>query len=179
MEIDTEPVNDRERARQLLPDMPQEVFDIWIADLIKLVGWPFTSIDQPVTIEWARYFWGMSLETVSKLDWHRQSFPFALDAFLPIVQKRLNDKVLINRFGGAEKAKAAKDSMLRWERALAHIEKEGKLPAPVILHGALGNFGVFDGTHRLSAVLYLTMSIPTRFLNMQIPCWVTEIPRVA
>src|SRR3954466_7071169 len=54
----------------LFPNMPKEVFDLWIRPHISAYGWPFTSVEQSLNrTEWKSFFSGGSLKYWAGVKW--------------------------------------------------------------------------------------------------------------
>jgi hypothetical protein len=64
------------RAKTMLPNIPDEVFDLFLSPLItNNIGWPFQSLaDALYGTDWQRIFYPFTLLGISQLVWERHCF---------------------------------------------------------------------------------------------------------
>ncbi len=74
----------------MFPDMPAEVFDAWLAPLIKLDGWPFLSEFSFAGGLWAQYLGGHSIQSIKGLAWKRDKPICSIHSFTPGSHKIIN-----------------------------------------------------------------------------------------
>jgi len=146
------------QAQALFPNMPKEVFDLWLAPLIASDGWPFTSIFSSTfgTI-WYRYFEGHPLKFFHDLLWYRENIPCFFSSFHPssrYVIQLLIDTHLKNIPTIATQVKGGKgrESFLG---SLKFIQRTGRFYTPVVLITYDGLYQLMDGNHRIAALFSL------------------------
>ena len=159
----------------MFPLMPDSVFTIWLAPLIKNNGWPFTSLQQPtINTRWQHLLDGITLKSISLRKWARQEMPCSTDPFhhssiqtiLGICAAHIPgwstnipglsaDQVfhLITRLRGLKNGRAF-DS---FHRSRAYIKVYGNMHTPAILLQERGGLLIVDGNHRLAALFSLQM----------------------
>lgn len=142
------------RAREMLADMPDKVFELWIEPLIKLDGWPFwTAKDLNFSGVWSQYLLRHSVETFNNLVWERKQIPCRLASFNPDSRKII--KWIIHAHvhglltpGTKIKKGRGKDSFLRSRQ---FIQRTARLHTPVVLWKQLNGYQIMDGNHRIAA----------------------------
>lgn len=165
---------DTQVARSLLPDMPDEVFDIYIEPLIQAHGWPFTFLEEvptsPEASRWFQMFDRQSLKTISDLSWERHTTRFSFTAFHPRSQDVITAIIEHHsniRFHAAIANVA--DTRNKFLRARDYIARTGTMPVPVILQQDPLGLGlrILDGNHRLAAMA----SFPNAEAGI-VDCWI-------
>ena len=58
----------------MLPNIPNEIFDIWLSDLIMEYGWPFESTFDTLTGGWVEHLADLTLEILANFTWDKKSF---------------------------------------------------------------------------------------------------------
>ena len=157
----------------MFPDMPAEVFDAWLAPLIKSDGWPFFSEFSFASGLWAQYFDGHSIQSIKRLTWKRDKPICSIHSFSPdsksIVRAIINTHVY-----GAETIYAhiknghGRESFLR---SRDFIQRTGRIYAPMILIKDLFGFQIIDGHHRAAALFSVTNPI------FNFDAWIGASPR--
>ncbi|MCF8083175.1 MAG: hypothetical protein K9M96_08775 [Deltaproteobacteria bacterium] len=162
-----------EKAKKMLPNIPDEVFDIWLSELIKRDGWPFESTtDSLVGTPWIKHLGGLPLEILANFIWNRKLFTFntlPLKQFNRLVIKRMFSES-IDKFGALTNGPFINSK----ERLLFHIDKitrTGRFWAPIILATAGGDLDILDGFHRIVALLILKKE------DIEIDAWVAYHPQ--
>jgi len=141
-----------EVARQLLANMPDEVFNLYIAPLIPSYGWPFQKLESPAEGHWLLAFDHRSLKELSQLSWERLDMPFSLTVFDPSSQDRITAigdqhiRGMSTPFAHIENARE------RFFRARDYIARTGRMPVPVVLMWDWDGLRILDGNHRLAAM---------------------------
>lgn len=164
-------MTDIARARAMLPNMPVEVFDIWIAPLVKTGGWPFLNNRSPASGQWVNNFSGHSLHLISQLRWELHNLPGSLTSFNPILKKRL--ALLAKQYitGIRQFNCAITNGPARFRRALAYVRVHKCVPKPVIAIQGTFHLELLDGNHRLAAMLTAGL-LPRRSIQV----WVGKKP---
>jgi hypothetical protein len=145
-------------ARQLLHNMPDEVFELYMKPLIARYGWPYRSVDSPTGENWFRRFDGHSLKTMSQLSWERREMPFSFDVFHPSSKERLALMVETHMRGRRTPFAQVMNAKARFFRCRDYIARTGQMPAPVILMKDPEGLRILDGNHRLAAMASFTNS---------------------
>ena len=145
-------------AKRVLNKMPNEVFDIYIAPIVRVYGWTFTNKHSPTSFStWSGVFGKQSLETIANLDWKRREISLGGSLFHPRSQKLIG--IL---YGECVKGKAritnVANSQARFDRIRSFVKRTGRLPAPVILMKSYSGLLILDGHHRIAALLSLRLS---------------------
>ena len=161
-------------AKSMFPNMPDEVFNLWLAPLIEPDGWPFTSIYSSTrNTVWFRYFHSFSLQMVSDLLWyksrvlcpperlHQESFNTLI---LLIDGYAMCDSTIITNLKEG-KGKQIFDSLCDF------IKRTGRIPAPVILILHEGKYAIVDGNHRMAAFYNFGFHFKT-----PINAWIGKLP---
>jgi hypothetical protein len=163
-----------EKAKSMFPNMPDEVFNLWLAPLIESDGWPFTSVYSSTrNTVWFQYFHSFPLQMVSDLLWyksrilcppktlHKDSF----DTLILLIDKYVmgNPTIVTNFKKG--KGKYIFDSLC------AFIKRTGGIPTSVILIFHQGKYAIVDGNHRMAALYSLCLHFKT-----PVNAWIGNLP---
>jgi len=165
----------KEQARVLFPKMPDSVYEIWLAPLIEMGGWPFTCLKQSTAnTGWHRLLDGVSLESIAQRVWTREVIPCSFDAFNPtaiqtilgicaahipdwppIIPKLSPDQVcnFLTMLRGLKGGQASAS----FQRSRSYAYAQGKLHTPAVLLQEPGGLKIMDGNHRLAAIFSLPM----------------------
>lgn len=152
-------MTDTQRAKAMLPNMPTEVFDIWIAPLVASAGWPFyTPNDLNIAGSWSQYLRRKTVEQINNLVWRRRQVPCDLRAFQPDTREII--KLVILAYAHGNKAALAKVGRVKngrggesFLRSYRFIERTGRLYTDVVLLEYPNGFQIADGAHRIGFVL--------------------------
>lgn len=161
-----------ERAKLILPNMPDEVFDSFMAPLIiNDIGWPFlTAGDSLAGTDWHRILYPLSLSFFCQLRWKITKFYLnkedlyqdsICDINWTIINKTEDVWALIGR-----DSKPSRDS-LAWHKQF--IMMNGRLCTPVALAYTSSGIKVLDGIHRMAALLDLSLND-----KLPIDAWIGE-----
>jgi len=149
-----------ERAKSMFPNMPDEVFNLWLAPLIiNDIGWPFHAIeDSTADTNWFRILHPYSLSVLSQLKWDLDSFLINKNVFCPLSNADINLIILNKSFDiqafivwDSESSRRT----LAWHKEF--IEITGGLCAPIAAVFTPSGIKVFDGHHRIAALLDLDL----------------------
>jgi hypothetical protein len=166
-------MTDTDRAKAMLPDMPDEVFDLWIRHCVSKSGWPYDSIHDTGDEYWKGYFLGRPLAVIRNLEWEKTSIQFRLSMLERPTQEMLHKMKLLDHDKlppACVGAMVPADSILRYESAKAFIKEEQKIPGFLVLLRTSHGFQIFDGWHRLTAIYALQESLPP----LELPCWIAS-----
>ena len=149
------------RAKGMLPAMPDEVFDEWLAPLIKSDGWPFFTEFSIPTGVWSQYLDGHSIQSIKRLNWKRGQI---IRNFYSFCQESRNiirwiiDQHLHGVATPVARIKNGKGGE-SFFRSREFIERTGRLYAPVILIKETFGYKVMDGNHRVAALFAVRRNI--------------------
>ena len=151
-------MNELQKAKAMLPNMPDEVFDTWLLPIIRgHNSWPYSNILSPHPSQrWHQYFGLLTLCDISNLLWDRISLTFdmgCLDQLSNATINTLIEKHIYNfdTTGGFN----VRDSKKRFFGFVEFIKRTGNIPAPIIGINTDNGLRILDGNHRLSALTYL------------------------
>jgi len=131
-------------ARQLLPNLPADVFDGWLIERIEAAGWP------PRGARWNALLGGYSVQDWSSFTWTAEdvdlhTLPFAEDSIRNIVGLSQAE------FSGIQNAYSSiENSRNRMSRIYSHINETKKLPGRVVLIASDLGWEIIDGCHRIT-----------------------------
>jgi hypothetical protein len=162
-----------EKARSILYNVPDEMFDFWLIPIIEENEFPFTNINDEIgnTI-WFGFFGYLPLETFANLKWHRKrnlvpgNIPFkksSIEIINCIITYNLTDKwTLGNRpmFNCKE----------RFSYHVAFMQRTGRFFAPIILRPTVDGLMVLDGSYRLAALFSMERD------DILIDAWIGTLP---
>jgi len=154
-------MTDTERAKSILTKLPDEVFDTWLSPIIESQGWPIdTGFFFPFPLEkFAHLSRYRDILSVEKCPLHPHSKRFIQLAVIYKATDLWTD--IIPPF------KKTKGS-LAWH--MTHIERTGKLWAPLVLISTFDGFIVSDGSHRLAALFSMKRD------DIPIDAWIAQPP---
>ena len=152
-----------------LPNLPREVYNLWLHDLILELGWP------PCGETWKNVLCGFDRLYWSNLKWTKEELNINTLCWSKSAQgiiKGLYDAKysnINNKF-----SKYIKNDKI--ERIIEHIEKYGILPETIILINDEGKYEIVDGCHRLTAFLrYMDINDTTNRLNIIQNVWIGKL----
>jgi hypothetical protein len=150
-----------------LPNMPEEVVDIWLKPLSERndTGWPPSKQNS-----W-RYILGKErdLAYLQSLTWKMKEMELKPDLFL-----KQDLEIVIDLFKSyvlgeqTEYSLFMTDGKERFDRCCSYLKEHGVFPRPVILEDIDSGVHIFDGYHRISAFFYLYGYF--RVESVEIPC---------
>ncbi len=157
----------------MFPEMPDEVFNIFLKPLIDTYGWQFTSVgDSTIGTDWFRILHSFDLSTIQQLRWVRHSFFLDKYALSPISQGD-TDRIILNKrmdsfalFGAH--SESSRETLTKYVKAMKNT---GCFPTPVTMVISTQRFHIFDGNHRISALFYLGLN-----RTIKVDAWIGEIP---
>lgn len=166
-------MTDIDKAKMLLPDMPEEVFDLWIRHCISKNGWPYDSMHCSGDVYWEGYFLNRPLPIIRNFKWERTSVRFCLSMFESSTQVFLDKlkRIHTNKSSPAiEGVAIPEDSKLRYLSVKSFIEEKNEIPDSIILLSTPSGFEIFDGWHRLTAIYAMQELLPP----LELPCWIAS-----
>ena len=145
--------------------MPDEVFDIWIAPLIKDYGWPFSkdSISSYGT-KW-QYFFPVSFSFWRNIHWEFRK-DIHDELFEGQTLRAIQDIIGNCALGLTTDMTNLCNTHERFRACTDFIRNNNRLPAPVIGFITTAGICIVDGAHRLSAMVHL------QAIHIEIPAWI-------
>jgi len=165
--------NKIKRAKKMLPNVPEEVFEIWLSADIKHYGWQFKKLtDSFQNTPWERVFGREgTLEGLANLIWNREHLPLDITIFEPATQITLGmflDKSRNEDGTLGDGYFKSSGSRLRFH--FEHIEGTERFCAPIVVIRTFKGLSLFDGYHRMTSALLLNK---TDFI---MDAWIGESP---
>lgn len=147
-----------ERAKEMLPNVPQDIFDIFLSDLINgSLAWPFNSVNDSLQgTQWEGIFDPLNLKEFSQLRWELTSIEIDPE---DIYSQSWGDICLVlGILRGScppvlspQQIESLKDK-IRWQ--INYIQENNRIIAPVVItYTADGQINIFDGINRIAAML--------------------------
>lgn len=159
-----------ETVRALLPNMPDELFSLYMEPLIQEHGWPSCSPDSPEDMPWWQLFDCHPFKTICQLSWVRIEIPFSLEIFHPFSQQQIKGLLQVHLFGARTIYADIPNTESRFRRARNYIAGKSRVPVPVVLMRDPKGLRILDGNHRLAAM--------ASFANATsgiVDCWVGRL----
>lgn len=165
--------NKIKRAKKMLPNVPEEVFEIWLSADIKHYGWPFKKLtDSFQGTPWKGVFGcEITLEGLANLVWNRERFPLDITIFQPLTQITLG--VFLDKSRNEDGTLG--DGMFKSSRSrtfthLEHLQGAESFCAPIVVIRTIKGLSLFDGYHRMTAAFILNKP------DFVVDVWVGEEP---
>jgi hypothetical protein len=159
-----------QEPKDLFPKMPADVFDQWIAPLIPVYGWPFSSIDcSTENTKWCRFFAGRSLAQWAQFDFRLEELAYGVLKFEETTQWRIEGIIDHCTLGLPSKQANIHDTVNRFAACANFIRRHGCLPRAIIGIPHMGSLEIIDGHHRLAALIYV--GVPAEF---KISIWIVN-----
>ena len=148
------------KAKSMLPNMPNEVFDTWLFPIIRdHNAWPYLNIFSPhPSLQWSKYCGLFTLYDIADLVWDKLPLSFDMTCLDPVSNNTI--KVLIknnvHNFDTTGRFNVV-NSKSRFFGFVEFIQRTGTIPAPIIGVNTDTGLRILDGNHRLSALTYLKL----------------------
>ena len=153
--------------KDLFPNMPQEVFDLWIAPYIPSKGWPFVTGAEEIPSIWKAFFRFKPLIYWRSLHWKLEVAEFSvvrIDHQSQLLARRVLDSAVSIANGTPTKSTEFNASYDRFNtHAMICIQKR-RFQLPVICHVVGNCWDMVDGHHRLAALYYTIKVKPGNFI---------------
>lgn len=148
-----------ERARAMFPNMPDEAFNIFIAELLVHNPWPFSNINQSTFgTKWYYYFGGLSLRQFSNLRWQLSTFMVNKNILHPDSNSDIDFLVKQHVLGIETPVRNVRQTKERFFGLVKYIERTHNFPAPIIMiRTEFHNLRILDGAHRMAALYALEL----------------------
>lgn len=160
-----------EQAREMFPDVPDEIFELFMVPLVDEKTWKFKSIfDSTIDTKWFHWLAELSLCEFKKLKWNRHVLMLNKEILHPLsygdIDLLIKDHVLNEETFARESIYRSKDRLVGHMRFIVNT---GRLCAPIVAVGTIERLRILDGNHRIAALVSLG-------LNSKIPIevWLGE-----
>ncbi len=142
-------------TKAMLPNLPNEVFDMFITQINDTDSSPFDSM---LGGRWFYYFGELTIEAFNQLRWIRTTLSFKEAIFHPTSGSDIDRLVHYCKLEGKPIARALypgypPDSPARLAGIKEVIMNTGRLPAPIVAIRTDNGIRVLDGCHRLAAAV--------------------------
>jgi len=137
-------------ARQLFPNIPEEIFSLWLDGRIEANGWP------PRTPTWERVLRHKPISFWQALVWSKEDVKLELDRFT-LEARTIVASLILAKFSGWENRVSdymGSQSPEKMRSILEYLGTHHRLPDPIILFRDGLSYEIVDGCHRL-AVFFL------------------------
>lgn len=158
------------QARELLPNMPEEIFQLWFDGRIEANGWP------PISDTWMGALRDRSLDYWRQLSWKKEIISLNLCSFLPPAQRIVNGLIEANIYGIENEYSEIGNSRPRMKNILDYVQANRTLPGTLILLRENGALEIVDGSHRLSVFFSLkAQGLGDDLLPREHEVWIGEL----
>lgn len=145
----------------MFPNMPDDVFNLFMVPFVQSDGWPFLNIlNSTEGTIWWKYLGGLSLHQFRQLRWYRSSILLYEYILHPV--SNCDVEILIRNHVKGIKTPSVRNVERSKERFRWHvqfIERARCLCAPVIMVITNDGFRILDGVHRISALISIGLNI--------------------
>lgn len=160
-----------DNARKMFPEMPDEVFRLWLEPAIESYGWPFNTLDDSISETGWHLVMGnrLSLRSLAAMKWRRDREPFSKVTKNPSTKSTIT--IMLGSFIGDDggiKDGVYHDSLDRLMFHIDTIKNTGAICAPVVAVVNKDGFDVLDGYHRLCAISVFNND------DFEVDIWVSE-----
>lgn len=146
------------KAKSMLPNMPDEVFNTWLLPIIRHHKmWPYLNVLSPhPSLKWSQYFGLFTLNYVSNCLWYSLPLTFGMGSLDPLSNRTIDALIKkhvynLDTTGGFN----VRDSKVRFFGFVEFIKRTRTIPAPIIGIKTDDGIRVIDGNHRLAALTHL------------------------
>lgn|GEM_PF-1377939 len=160
----------KHQARVLFPNIPEEIFTLWLDDRIEANGWP------PITSVWDAAFRYKDLRFWHRLDWSKRTIKLDLQDFTRLSQEIINKLIEANFLGRPNDLSACMGdaSRRKLKSILEYMTLNQTLPGSIILFRDGHLYEIVDGSHRLAAFFLFSQIGWQPLQEAEITCWIGE-----
>lgn len=157
--------------RNFFPNMPDEVFEMWLNPISEYYGWPFKKPSDPIegTI-WAKMFSAYDLNFWVTANWRLDNIAIFENTFTNSTCFRLNSIITRCVEGLPTFTANVEGAEERFRTCAGYIRANGNIPKPIIALIKNGEVEIIDGYHRIAALLHVGIPIGHKVL-----AWITEL----
>jgi hypothetical protein len=152
-----ENINLIQKAKGMLPNIPDEVFNTWLLPIIRdHNSWPYLNIlSVHPSEQWRKYFGLFTLYDVSNLFWDKVTIRLASRILDPVSNDTIKALIGYCVDGLETPARNVRNCKMRFDGFVQFINRTGTIPAPIIGINTFGCIRILDGNHRLAALKHL------------------------
>ncbi len=148
------PENVTEDCRPLFPNMPREVFDIWLGPLLTYYGLDVPGTEQRFkNDEWRKRLADHTFHEWSQFDWEKRSEAWNQSLLHPQSIERANAIAKHATLGVKTATADVKDTRKRFWICAYHVRNRPSSYTPLVAIMREGKLYLIDGHHRLAAIL--------------------------
>ncbi|MDO8422844.1 MAG: ParB N-terminal domain-containing protein [Parvibaculum sp.] len=149
-----------------LPNMPDEVIEVWLVPHYQRFGWPPSA-----NRDW-RYIFGLDrpFEYFQSMTWEKTEIELTPSALTRSAFQTIIGLVQTHYFGQLTPYSGMSDSKERLDRCVDYLKEHGTYPKPVILLSTPEGYEILDGNHRVTAFFYLYGYFNTPNCDQAVPC---------
>lgn len=155
------------KPREFFPNMPDEMFDMWLAPFIEKIGWPFTDVNADLSgTRWDIFLGEIPLCVWNQLVWSRLDLEFTkldFDIFTKLAIESVIDHCVHDRSTGTENLQNTKE---RFSACAEFVRVHQTIPKPIVAIYENNKIKVMDGYHRIAALLHV--GVPNGY---KVPVW--------
>lgn len=156
--------------RQFFPNVPDEVFDMWLIPLAKDYGWPFENIhEETKDTKWYHTLGGLPLSFWHSAEWELTQRDLLSMPFSFITKFVLRSLIEQYQSGSHTVVANLERTKERFGACADFIITNGIIPKPIIVLERNGAFEIVDGNHRVAALLHV--GVPQ---NYKVPMWIPK-----
>lgn len=157
-----------QKAKSMLPNMPDEVFNTWLLPIIKDHNqWPYADVfSSHPSDQWEKYFAFFTLAQISSCYWTQIELTFDKSC-IDSVSNQTIDVLISKHVHNIDKIGNfnVRNSEKRFWAFVEFIKKTRNIPPPIIGLNTEDGLRVLDGNHRLAALTYLKLRGKIRCLT--------------
>lgn len=160
------------RAREALPNIPEEAFSLWLDGRIKACGWP------PYGKEWQNFLCNYPLDFWQNLHWRKDAIPLTYNMLAPVSQEHVRGLIDTNINGNRNAyTEYIPDSEQRFKSIMRYVLENKALPGTLVLLAENGLYQVIEGCHRVSVLVAMQQFEGSQPLcPPHVTAWVGYIP---
>lgn len=142
--------NDFQNARMTFPNMPEEVFTLWLDGRILANGWP------PKGIEWAGFLLGKSVSEWQQINWTKRKVSISWEALGVLSQQNVNMLIdgNVNERSNLMTAYIP-DTKERFRSITKYALEHQNVPGTLVLLKSGTKYEVIEGNHRVAVLIAL------------------------
>lgn len=155
------------KPREFFPDMPDEVFDVWLAPFIEKIEWPFTDVNATLSgTRWNILFGEIPLCVWNQLVWTRLDLEFTkldFNFFTTLAIESIIDHCVHGLSTGTANIH---DTQERFFACAEFVRVHQTIPKPIVAIYKNNKIEVMDGNHRIAALRHI--GVPNGY---RLPIW--------
>jgi hypothetical protein len=148
-----------EQAKSMFPNMPDELFNIFLSPFITDIGWPFLTVYDSIDgTDWYRLLSGLTLKQFSNLTWDRRVIFLNKSILHPLTQGDIDSCIFsctynTSRLDGGNPPEATRSVISGYKE---RIVATGCISTPIVAIFSEGVIRILDGIHRTTALFSIS-----------------------